>query len=360
MSMFQILDFAPQEGDAGARLHVRTRVAQTQSRVFLRLVVGNIAVATEIYDEGYDGVWRLEGEMPPMRSPSPFVSLTVQAVNQDNQVLDQETLGTFKYLSASQAVQSSPHRQSRSRVSSVSSNFSTMSNPALGIPLSMTNAANAAAAARRGSIASTMSSSSGHHGPPSIVHGVGHPRRILRRREPGEDDPNERVVLDFATPIDDLGRNFTDEERSLGRRLVQFDCELTGNRLTISGKAIRQDDYPEEEHPNRGMTISCIYRAGAETTYFTSVDVIQLLQYLADDQFKVEEKNRIRRNLEGFHPTTISKNRANLEAFFTQIMEFPTPKPRNIEKDVKVFTWETLSPAIDKIMSKYVRARVLP
>ena len=106
MPVLRVVDFTPQEGDTGTRLQVRTRVAETESRIFLRLVVGNIAVATEIYDEGYDGIWRLEGEMPPLhstRSPTPFVPLTVQAVNQDNQVLDQETLGTFKYLSTPQS-----------------------------------------------------------------------------------------------------------------------------------------------------------------------------------------------------------------------------------------------------------------
>jgi len=36
------------------------------------------------------------------------------------------------------------------------------------------------------------------------------------------------------------------------------------------------------------------------------------------------------------------------------IMGFPNPKPRNIEKDVKVFPWEILSSALKKIIGKYV------
>jgi len=35
-------------------------------------------------------------------------------------------------------------------------------------------------------------------------------------------------------------------------------------------------------------------------------------------------------------------------------MDFPDPKPRNIEKDVKVFDWDLLPQALDKIISKYV------
>jgi hypothetical protein len=35
-------------------------------------------------------------------------------------------------------------------------------------------------------------------------------------------------------------------------------------------------------------------------------------------------------------------------------MGFPNPKPRNIEKDVKVFPWDILSSALKKIIGKYV------
>jgi hypothetical protein len=35
-------------------------------------------------------------------------------------------------------------------------------------------------------------------------------------------------------------------------------------------------------------------------------------------------------------------------------MGFPNPKPRNIEKDVKVFPWKILGHALKKIIGKYV------
>ena len=86
----------------------------------------------------------------------------------------------------------------------------------------------------------------------------------------------------------------------------------------------------------------------------TSVDIIFLLECLVGDIFNIEEKNRIRRNLEGFRPKTVSKNKVGTEEFFQKIMDFPAPKPRNIEKDVKVFDWGVLPQALDKIISKYV------
>lgn len=36
-------------------------------------------------------------------------------------------------------------------------------------------------------------------------------------------------------------------------------------------------------------------------------------------------------------------------------MNFPSPKPRNIEKDVKIFPWKTLSKAVEKILAKVSR-----
>lgn len=89
----------------------------------------------------------------------------------------------------------------------------------------------------------------------------------------------------------------------------------------------------------------------------TSVDTIYLLESLVANHFTVEEKNRIRRNLEGYRPMTVSKGKPDSENFFKIIMGFPSPKPRNIEKDVKVFPWKILAPALKKIVGKYVRAR---
>jgi hypothetical protein len=36
-------------------------------------------------------------------------------------------------------------------------------------------------------------------------------------------------------------------------------------------------------------------------------------------------------------------------------MQLPKPKPRNIEKDVKVFKWMSFGDALKKIIGKYVR-----
>ena len=139
-------------------------------------------------------------------------------------------------------------------------------------------------------------------------------------------------------------------EHDAGRRLVRFRRWQVGGVLRVSCEAMPQEDFDESD-----IVISCIYRRETRSCHFTSVDVIYLLERLVGEAFTVEEKNRIRRNLEGFKPVTIAKHRVGCDRFFQRIMDFPSPKPRNIEKDVKVFHWDVLPLALDKIISKYVR-----
>lgn len=171
-----------------------------------------------------------------------------------------------------------------------------------------------------------------------------------RQAEPGQSlGECHRVTFELLTPLDAMCSDFEDDEIAEGRRLIRFKSHIQGSRLKASCQPIKQEEYSEGD-----AVISCIYRKDDGKCYFTSVDIISLLEQLVGEGFEIEEKNRIRRNLEGFHPETVSKNRKESEDFFQQIMEFPSPKPRHIEKDVKVFHWSILGRALDKIISKYV------
>lgn len=143
--------------------------------------------------------------------------------------------------------------------------------------------------------------------------------------------------------------NWTPEEWAAKRRLVQF--WRSQNKSTINAEFAPVK--PEDRQPN-SICISCIWWEERSECFATSVDTIYLLEQLVALRFTVEEKNRIRRNLEGFKPLTVAKGKPDSEEFFKVIMGFPNPKPRNIEKDVKVFEWKILAGALKKIMSKYV------
>jgi hypothetical protein len=161
-----------------------------------------------------------------------------------------------------------------------------------------------------------------------------------------------KAVLKLNGDLDNMALNWTPEEVEAKRRLVQFTRVQSGSTIHTDFKPVT----PEERAPN-SICISCIYWDGQDECFVTSVDTIYLLESLVGVRFTVEEKNRIRRNLEGFRPLTVSKSKADSEEFFKVIMGFPAPKPRNIEKDVKVFPWKILSHALKKIIGKYVSFR---
>ncbi|KAL7801017.1 hypothetical protein V8C43DRAFT_181473 [Trichoderma afarasin] len=159
-----------------------------------------------------------------------------------------------------------------------------------------------------------------------------------------------KAVLNIRGKLSEMARDWNQDEWENRRRIVMFKKTQNGPVLNVSFKPVAVN-----ERPTNSICISCIWWAEKSECYVTSVDTIHLLEQLvaAPNRFSVEEKNRIRRNLEGFHPSTVSKAKADSEEFFKIIMAFPHPKPRNIEKDVKVFPWTALEPALKKIIGKY-------
>jgi hypothetical protein len=182
-----------------------------------------------------------------------------------------------------------------------------------------------------------------------------------------------RASLKITGDLMDMTFNWTPEEWQSGRKLIQFwrrqhttddtASDLTGE-VECGFETISQEEYQQQrlrdsltkdnqQKKPSPLVVSCIYWHERNDYYITSVDCIYLLEGLIGVQFTVEEKNRIRRNLEGFRPCTVSKCKPNCADFFKLIMGFPHPKPRNIEKDVKVFPWKILPTALQKIIRKY-------
>ncbi|GAC93697.1 hypothetical protein PHSY_001262 [Pseudozyma hubeiensis SY62] len=157
-----------------------------------------------------------------------------------------------------------------------------------------------------------------------------------------------RAKLELHGNLTEMAVGWSHDEWRSGRRLVQFWRRQEGTTIHATFRPI----LPSQYVPN-SIVISCIFREDKNECFVTSVDTIYLLEALVASRFTVEEKNRIRRNLEGFRPITVSKNKRECERFFKLIMGFPNPKPRNIEKDVKVFPWKVLASALCKIIGKY-------
>lgn len=165
--------------------------------------------------------------------------------------------------------------------------------------------------------------------------------------------PN-RAQLEIEGDLDSMTCRWSAEEWEASRRLVLFTRSQSGSTITTKFKPVSAD----EKHHN-GIVISCIMWPEKKECFVTSVEIISLLEVLVTGRFTVEEKNRIRRNLEGYRPLTVSKGKDDSASFFKTIMDFPLPKPRNIEKDIKVFYWKDLTVALKKIIGKYVRCSIL-
>ncbi|KAK6537402.1 hypothetical protein TWF694_011589 [Orbilia ellipsospora] len=200
-------------------------------------------------------------------------------------------------------------------------------------------------AGRTGPAAWNVPNTTDHVGNPTLV------RTSTLQQSHGSFNPYQlpqKANLALQGDLHSMAENWTAEEWQNKRRLVQFRRTQRGNTVEASFAPVS----PSERQAN-SICISCIWWQERGETYVTSVDCIYLLEALVGVRFTVEEKNRIRRNLEGFHPLTVSKAKQDSESFFKLIMSFPNPKPRNIEKDVKVFPWKILTLALKKIIGKY-------
>ena len=370
IGIIHVLGYTPTEGERGVSITVRIHFhPDLTDAMYVRLVVGNKAVPTrvrQLHGLTY-GRWQLHAAAPPFDhlQPSTNVLISIQALNEDNAILDSVTFGQFSYwapgifalffslfslVSLSNLGSTPDQRPQAGSVPKL---------PRLQIPDSTP--------LRRRSTQHlpTPSPTASERSPFPKLESAQLSTRLRRRMKPQslvrtkhhpdhladqEDMYAQIPILDLITPLQPICVGWSPAEASAGRRLVRFVKVQDGRRLIVSCDPIAQEEYCESD-----TVISCIHREGIDTCFVTSVDVIYLLERLTNGEYPVEEKNRIRRNLEGLRPTTVSKHKAGFGDFFQRIMDFPDPKPRNIEKDLKVFEWNLLGQALEKILSKYVR-----
>lgn len=160
-----------------------------------------------------------------------------------------------------------------------------------------------------------------------------------------------KAEIVFQNDLLSMTKAWTAEEWANKRRLVKVWRRQHESQIFMAFRPVSFEEYPLQKD---SVIVSCIFRDDRNSCFITSVDIIYLLEAVIGQRFTIEEKNRIRRNLEGFRPQTCSKTKPGSEEFFRTVMAFGEPKPRNIEKDLKVFQWDILPAAVKKIISKYV------
>ncbi|CUA66847.1 hypothetical protein RSOLAG22IIIB_00296 [Rhizoctonia solani] len=373
----KILGYEPHEGTRGTPIVIyllfrRGRI-DPKVRVCMRVKMGNIPICTCIEEpcpvNGVGGEWRLHLFAPDPRELDVVgleVPLIVQTLNvQDATIMDDVCIGTFKFWDLTPA-ESEPgyfrplpqgsdttyrpisHPSYFSHASSGEESLSTSYRENTIGHIDMTESLPDSLVHERPQLAIEVPSPNDMEAstndidtePPSTA-------KSFVAKRPEED--TYQVSLRFLGDLNSMTDNWTRDEINNQRRIVEFCRVRTRGRIDVTFAPIPV----EEARGTRKNIVSCIWWKDMEEFVITSVDTINLLEGLVDTKFTTEEKNRIRRNLQGFKPATVSKSQPESGSFFRTLMEFPPPRPRNIEKDVKTFVWSKLPSMLEKVISKY-------
>jgi len=134
------------------------------------------------------------------------------------------------------------------------------------------------------------------------------------------------------------------------RRFVRLTRQQQGPNIHLRTVAVSAEEVSRDDR----NVINCMLPPGrSEESCVSSVDIIKAIELLVnprDRRLSIEEKNRIRRNLDTLRPTTLKKGGESLN----WIMQLRSPRPIIIAKDVKIFKWDSLEAALVKIMKRYV------
>jgi len=181
---------------------------------------------------------------------------------------------------------------------------------------------------------------------------------------PTEQVQQKYVTLKFTDPspsvlgLPSLAQWSLFELRSR-RRLVAFTCKTDKARLIAEFTAVPVSTL--DLAPSGSIVISCIYVQDhtsqlQNSCIVTSYDFINLIKWMLGTPawYEVDERNRVRRNLEVFSPVTLQKvGSHDYLDLFRQVTSYENPRPWNIQKDFKVFDWSLVETMMREIVKKY-------
>lgn len=474
--MFLVLDVNPSEGEANTQvtvtveLHPSAAFNMPLNTLQLRLVFGRSAVKTTLKrlkpnttsnsEEDEILLLKLIADAPPLseiRSGGHSgVSLTIQAMNSEKNIVESYTFGTFNYWAHVKSSQTSTQGLSQNpediafsvRQRSRRGQDGRRSSSCVGLEGETPPITKRTNSKTYGGIGGESHLSTENLGIRSSrkrtrpADGFDENRQedyfksgkrrksIYMRRTQIARSPYAKYLNDgripeisfapcsgFQSPAD-LTRNWNEYEITQGRRLVLLHINREAHRITFSAETTTAEEYKK----NPDLTIiSLLFRPLTGTYVFTSVDIIFLLERTFLEHkistFGTEEKNRIRRNLQGLHPVTIRKGQTQSdesdksssptgqktngrpkkksprnpnqkpgrksrqrssqgpskrvvakrvrepdigatmvdfdEGFYTRLMTYEPPRPYNISKSIKVFDWDYLLKSINLIAAKY-------
>ncbi|CCA70453.1 hypothetical protein PIIN_04391 [Serendipita indica DSM 11827] len=167
-----------------------------------------------------------------------------------------------------------------------------------------------------------------------------------------------KLQFELLGDLLDAQKNWTEAEKRAGRRLVWFKRAQLGAAVRLESAIA--ETAPESKSPS--VVISCIQWPNEPGYFFvTSFDVIRLLEFALQTRMTTEVKNRARRNMASVTSITLPRvkllNVAETDFQndpYSLVMSFESPKPRSIEKSLKVFEWGNLEQCMYKVLSRFV------
>ena len=152
-----------------------------------------------------------------------------------------------------------------------------------------------------------------------------------------------RACPEFLGHLDALSTRWTAEEQAAKRRIVGFSHEWCNNVITI-------DFHWAAAEPER--CVSCIWWEERKEAFITCIDLVRIVESLTSVPFDNLEKSRIRYDFDRFKAEKVD----GLEhpEFWKTIIQFDIPKPFTHKRDLKLFQWTVIKPALIETIRNYV------
>lgn len=174
---------------------------------------------------------------------------------------------------------------------------------------------------------------------------------INRRADYEFQKPNmDEWTFEVDGDMNEMTNDWSLEEFHDSRRIVDFRKVYSGPLcLNISFSV-----FTAGVMLHNGLYISCIKRDDDSSYYITQDDIIRLIEWLLTwflpYRLSAEEKSQILQILDDFNPLTVSKVKAETEDLFKLIMSLSKPQLTDLEVQIEVHRWETLLPALRKML----------
>jgi hypothetical protein len=147
----------------------------------------------------------------------------------------------------------------------------------------------------------------------------------------------------------DMETDWTTEERTAKRRLVECHPTRSGHRVWVKFNSVSADVVAKRPSSDV-FVLSCIYWKERKEHFVTEQDAVALIGAVIGIEPTIEEGRSGYRRFMPYSPVIVCKK----DGFRKLILGFPDPKPWIMKKTLRVFPWQVLELALGDIVIKYV------